>query len=76
MVANYKPMWTELGLNLEAHDAPLGILGNLYQDTCLSQKDSLFYIHIHKEKMVQSASPKRSKDVVFITTDRLGTGDQ
>jgi len=42
----------------------------------VDEKDGLFYIHIRKEKTAQSASPKQSRDVVFITTDRLGTGDQ
>ena len=42
----------------------------------VDEKDGLFYIHIHKEKTEQSDSPKQSRDVVFITTDRLGTGDQ
>lgn len=42
----------------------------------VDEKDSLFYIHIHKEKTEQTASPKQSNNVVFITTDRLGTGDQ
>jgi benzoyl-CoA reductase/2-hydroxyglutaryl-CoA dehydratase subunit BcrC/BadD/HgdB len=39
MVTDYKPMWTELGLNLEAHDALLGVLGKLYQDTYISQQN-------------------------------------
>lgn len=42
----------------------------------VEEKDNLFYIHIHKEKKAQSPLPKQSRDVVFITTDRLGTGDQ
>jgi selenium metabolism protein YedF len=42
----------------------------------VDEKDGLFYIHIRKEKTAQSASPKQSRDIVFITTDRLGTGDQ
>jgi len=42
----------------------------------VDEKEGLFYIHIHKEKTAQSVLPKQSKDVVFITTDRLGTGDQ
>jgi benzoyl-CoA reductase/2-hydroxyglutaryl-CoA dehydratase subunit BcrC/BadD/HgdB len=32
-------MWTELGLNLDAHDALLNVLGKAYQDVFLSQKD-------------------------------------
>jgi benzoyl-CoA reductase/2-hydroxyglutaryl-CoA dehydratase subunit BcrC/BadD/HgdB len=39
MVTVYKPMWQELGLDLEAHDALLGVLGQLYQDTYLSQQN-------------------------------------
>jgi len=42
----------------------------------VEEKDNLFYIHIHKEKKAQSSLPKQSRDVVFITTDRLGTGEQ
>lgn len=38
MATDYRPMWTELGLNLEAHDALLGVLGKAYQDIFLSQK--------------------------------------
>jgi benzoyl-CoA reductase/2-hydroxyglutaryl-CoA dehydratase subunit BcrC/BadD/HgdB len=36
---DYRPMWTGLGLNLEAHDALLKVLGEAYQDTFLSQKN-------------------------------------
>lgn len=36
---DYRPMWTELGLNLEAHDALLGVLSQSYGDTFLSQKN-------------------------------------
>jgi benzoyl-CoA reductase/2-hydroxyglutaryl-CoA dehydratase subunit BcrC/BadD/HgdB len=32
-------MWTKLGLNLENHDALLGVLGQLYQSTYLPQKN-------------------------------------
>ena len=39
MTTDYKPMWTKLGLNLEAHDTLLGVLGTMYQDTLLSQKN-------------------------------------
>lgn len=35
----YRSMWTELGLDLEAHDALLSVLGKGYQDIYLSQKD-------------------------------------
>ncbi len=39
MAADYRPMWTELGLNLDAHDALLNVLGKAYQDAFLSQQD-------------------------------------
>jgi len=42
----------------------------------VDEKDDLFYIHLHKEKAIKPASPEQSRDVVFITTDRLGTGDR
>jgi selenium metabolism protein YedF len=42
----------------------------------IDEKDDLFYIHIHKEKTEHSDTTKQSRDVVFITTDRLGTGDE
>jgi benzoyl-CoA reductase/2-hydroxyglutaryl-CoA dehydratase subunit BcrC/BadD/HgdB len=38
MSTDYQPMWAELGLNLEAHDILLGVLGKAYQDIYLSQK--------------------------------------
>ncbi|MFH1640302.1 MAG: sulfurtransferase-like selenium metabolism protein YedF [Chloroflexota bacterium] len=41
----------------------------------VEEKEGLFYIHIHKEKAEQRALPHQSGDVIFITTDRLGTGD-
>ncbi len=34
---DYRPMWAELGLDLDTHDALLGALGQLYQDTYLNQ---------------------------------------
>jgi len=37
MVVDHRPMWTELGLNLEAHDALLDVLNQLYKETYLSQ---------------------------------------
>lgn len=37
MSADHRPMWTELGLDLEAHDALLGVLGPYYEQTFLSQ---------------------------------------
>jgi benzoyl-CoA reductase/2-hydroxyglutaryl-CoA dehydratase subunit BcrC/BadD/HgdB len=39
MATDYKPMWTDLGLNLASHDALLGVLGQLYQSTYLAQKN-------------------------------------
>lgn len=35
----YRSMWADLGLNLEAHDVLLGVLGKAYQDIYLSQKN-------------------------------------
>ena len=37
MCADYEQMWSELGLNLEAHDALLQVLGKGYQDIYLNQ---------------------------------------
>jgi benzoyl-CoA reductase/2-hydroxyglutaryl-CoA dehydratase subunit BcrC/BadD/HgdB len=39
MTNEYIPMWKALGLNLEAHDALLNVLGNAYNDIYLSQKN-------------------------------------
>jgi len=39
MPTDYRQMWTSLGLNLEAHDALLNVLGQGYRDTFLSQKN-------------------------------------
>lgn len=39
MSNDYVSMWTELGLNLEGHDALLAVLGNAYRDIYLAQKD-------------------------------------
>lgn len=39
MSEEYRSMWKELGLDLEAHDALLDILGNAYNDIYLSQKN-------------------------------------
>ena len=36
---DYRPMWAELGLDLEKHDALLGVLGQLYADTYMTQPD-------------------------------------
>ncbi|MFH1465444.1 MAG: double-cubane-cluster-containing anaerobic reductase [Pseudomonadota bacterium] len=38
MTTDYRPMWTNLGLDLDAHDALLNVLGALYTDTFLSQR--------------------------------------
>ncbi len=35
----YRSMWAGLGLDLDAHDALLGVLGNAYQEIYLSQKE-------------------------------------
>jgi benzoyl-CoA reductase/2-hydroxyglutaryl-CoA dehydratase subunit BcrC/BadD/HgdB len=37
MSADYRPMWSNLGLDLQAHDALLGVLMKAYQDLFLSQ---------------------------------------
>lgn len=39
MSDEYSSMWKDLGLNLEFHDALLGVLGNAYTDIYLAQKD-------------------------------------
>jgi benzoyl-CoA reductase/2-hydroxyglutaryl-CoA dehydratase subunit BcrC/BadD/HgdB len=39
MSEDYRSMWTELGLDLEVHDALLGVLGNAYQEIYLAQKN-------------------------------------
>ena len=39
MSEEYRSMWKDLGLNLEAHDALLGVLGPAYGDIYLSQKN-------------------------------------
>ncbi len=39
MSTDYRQMWTELGLDLEAHDALLDALNQGYQDIYLSQKN-------------------------------------
>jgi benzoyl-CoA reductase/2-hydroxyglutaryl-CoA dehydratase subunit BcrC/BadD/HgdB len=38
-VSNYNEMWSKLGLNLEAHDVLLGVLGKAYQDIYLAQQN-------------------------------------
>jgi benzoyl-CoA reductase/2-hydroxyglutaryl-CoA dehydratase subunit BcrC/BadD/HgdB len=39
MSNEYKDMWQQLGLDLDAHDALLSVLGQGYQDIYLTQKD-------------------------------------
>ena len=39
MSEDYKSMWKDLGLNPEAHDALLAVLGKGYEDIYLAQKD-------------------------------------
>jgi benzoyl-CoA reductase/2-hydroxyglutaryl-CoA dehydratase subunit BcrC/BadD/HgdB len=39
MPDDYRQMWTELGINLEAHDGLLQVLPPLFSDVFLSQKD-------------------------------------
>src|SRR5680860_330995 len=34
---DYRPMWEQLGLDLEAHDALLSALAQMYEDAYLSQ---------------------------------------
>ncbi len=41
----------------------------------VDEKEGLYYIQIHKEKTPESVTPQKSKDVVFITSEFLGTGD-
>lgn len=38
-MSDYHAMWSELGLDLKAHDAMLSYLGNVYQDVFISQKN-------------------------------------
>ncbi len=39
MSQDYRDMWTGLGLDLDAHDALLGVLGKFYQDIYLAQEN-------------------------------------
>ncbi len=39
MTENYRPMWKELGLNLENHDGLLAVLSESYKSIYLSQKN-------------------------------------
>jgi hypothetical protein len=36
---DYRPMWTDLGLDLEAHDLLLQAIPQLYTEAYLSQQD-------------------------------------
>ena len=38
MSEHYYSMWADLGLDLEAHDALLGVLGKAYHDIFLAQR--------------------------------------
>jgi benzoyl-CoA reductase/2-hydroxyglutaryl-CoA dehydratase subunit BcrC/BadD/HgdB len=38
-MSDYTQMWSDLGLDLQAHDVLLSVLGAAYQDVFLSQKD-------------------------------------
>ncbi len=42
----------------------------------LDKKEDLYYITVSKEKTESEAVPEQSGNVIFITTDRLGTGDE
>ncbi len=39
MTEDYRSMWKELGLNLEAHDALLSVLGKAYKDIYMNQEE-------------------------------------
>jgi benzoyl-CoA reductase/2-hydroxyglutaryl-CoA dehydratase subunit BcrC/BadD/HgdB len=39
MTEDYRAMWKDLGLNLEAHDALLGVLGKAYKDIYMNQEE-------------------------------------
>jgi benzoyl-CoA reductase/2-hydroxyglutaryl-CoA dehydratase subunit BcrC/BadD/HgdB len=39
MTEDYRSMWKELGLNLEAHDALLSVLGQAYKDIYMNQEE-------------------------------------
>jgi len=38
MATDYRPMWKDLGLNLENHDKLMEVLGKAYGDIFISQK--------------------------------------
>ena len=42
----------------------------------VEKKDGLFYIHIQKTKQQEESVKKQSGNVIFITTECLGTGDE
>ena len=42
----------------------------------VEKKDGLFYIHIQKTKQQEESVIKQSGNVIFITTECLGTGDE
>ncbi|NLE07712.1 MAG: sulfurtransferase-like selenium metabolism protein YedF [Dehalococcoidales bacterium] len=42
----------------------------------VEKKDGLFYIHIQKTKQQKESVIKQSGNVIFITTECLGTGDE
>ena len=47
-MSDYTQIWSDLGLDLKAHDALLSILGGIYQDIFLSQKhrpEGMKYFH-------------------------------
>jgi benzoyl-CoA reductase/2-hydroxyglutaryl-CoA dehydratase subunit BcrC/BadD/HgdB len=39
MATDYRPLWKELGLNLENHDKLMEVLGKIYADIFMSQKN-------------------------------------
>ena len=39
MATDYRPMWKDLGLNLENHDKLMEVLGAVYADIFVSQKN-------------------------------------
>jgi hypothetical protein len=38
-VVDYRPMWEELGLDLDSHDVLLGAVGQMYGDAFLTQSN-------------------------------------
>ena len=41
----------------------------------VKEREGLFRLHIRKEKTEKAVAPAQSKDVIMITTDRFGSGD-